>query len=282
MSEILWTADVAVRGRALTVKKTGAVIPLDGALASEAATWFGLYAAIRMKTVANLFGPRGPTVWFAPDRPRPWYLIWAAAAWNGVRIARSPDEATASFYFEDTTAARPPRPQHARAFNYACTDVSKSCVARMFAEVFGYPLTLDPEEGFGPAVEKGETNGAHDGRLVSLPMRPRPGRGQGTRELRPGGGASRPVAGRALARQGAGRPQGRCPGPQENRPGSCEESRCALMRAVDIIRKKRDGHELSRAEIEAFVAGVTARLWPDYQAAALLISRTPKLRWLVP
>ena len=44
------------------------------------------------------------------------------------------------------------------------------------------------------------------------------------------------------------------------------------MRAVDIIRRKRDGEILDRAEIEAFVAGVTARHWPDYQAAALLMA----------
>ncbi len=44
------------------------------------------------------------------------------------------------------------------------------------------------------------------------------------------------------------------------------------MRAVDIIRKKRDGHALDRAEIEAFVAGVTHGHWPDYQAAALLMA----------
>jgi hypothetical protein len=176
VSDTLWTADVALRGRTLQVRKTGAVIPLDRALASEAANWFGLYLALRVRTVANLFAPRGPAVWFAPDRPRPWYLIWAAAAWNGVRIARTPEDATASFYFEDATAARPPRPLHARAFNYGCVDISKSRVAQVFEEAFGYPLAIDPEQGFGPAVEKGEANGAHDGRQVSLPMPPRPGR----------------------------------------------------------------------------------------------------------
>jgi pyrimidine-nucleoside phosphorylase len=44
------------------------------------------------------------------------------------------------------------------------------------------------------------------------------------------------------------------------------------MRAVDIIRKKRDGQALTAAEIEAFVAGATARTWPDYQVAALLMA----------
>ena len=44
------------------------------------------------------------------------------------------------------------------------------------------------------------------------------------------------------------------------------------MRAVDILRKKRDGLALDRQEIEAFVAGVTTRTLPDYQTAALLMA----------
>lgn len=44
------------------------------------------------------------------------------------------------------------------------------------------------------------------------------------------------------------------------------------MRAVDIIRKKRDGGALEGAEIELFVAGVTAGTLPDYQASALLMA----------
>ena len=44
------------------------------------------------------------------------------------------------------------------------------------------------------------------------------------------------------------------------------------MRAVDIIRKKRDGHVLARAEIEPFVRGVTERTWPEYQTSALLMA----------
>jgi len=44
------------------------------------------------------------------------------------------------------------------------------------------------------------------------------------------------------------------------------------VRAVDIIRKKRDGQALNRAEIDAFVQGVTNRSWPEYQASALLMA----------
>ncbi len=44
------------------------------------------------------------------------------------------------------------------------------------------------------------------------------------------------------------------------------------MRAVDIIRKKRDGGVLDEADINAFISGVTRREWPDYQASALLMA----------
>ena len=44
------------------------------------------------------------------------------------------------------------------------------------------------------------------------------------------------------------------------------------MRAVDIIRAKRDGDALSREAIVAFVTGVTDGSWPDYQASALLMA----------
>ena len=44
------------------------------------------------------------------------------------------------------------------------------------------------------------------------------------------------------------------------------------MRAVDIIRAKRDGEALSREAIQAFVRGVTDGTWADYQASALLMA----------
>jgi len=44
------------------------------------------------------------------------------------------------------------------------------------------------------------------------------------------------------------------------------------FRAIDVIRKKRDGIELSRAEIEALVAAYTAGEIPDYQVSAWLMA----------
>jgi pyrimidine-nucleoside phosphorylase len=44
------------------------------------------------------------------------------------------------------------------------------------------------------------------------------------------------------------------------------------MRAVDLIRTKRDGGQLDRASLEWFVAGVTDGSLPDYQASAMLMA----------
>src|SRR5262245_14611065 len=44
------------------------------------------------------------------------------------------------------------------------------------------------------------------------------------------------------------------------------------MRAVDLIRQKRDGGTLDRAAIEAFIVGVTDGSFPDYQTSAFLMA----------
>ena len=44
------------------------------------------------------------------------------------------------------------------------------------------------------------------------------------------------------------------------------------VRPIDVIRKKRDGGELSRSEIEEFVRGYTDGSIPDYQASAWLMA----------
>jgi pyrimidine-nucleoside phosphorylase len=44
------------------------------------------------------------------------------------------------------------------------------------------------------------------------------------------------------------------------------------MRFVDVIARKRDGHSLTREEIDLFVSGVAGGTIPDYQASALLMA----------
>jgi len=47
---------------------------------------------------------------------------------------------------------------------------------------------------------------------------------------------------------------------------------CLRMRAVDVIRHKRDGGVLAEGDIRAFVAGVTDGSWQEGQIAALLMA----------
>lgn len=44
------------------------------------------------------------------------------------------------------------------------------------------------------------------------------------------------------------------------------------MRAVDIIRKKRDGHRLTYDDLEHFIQGVTSKTWETYQVSAMLMA----------
>jgi pyrimidine-nucleoside phosphorylase len=44
------------------------------------------------------------------------------------------------------------------------------------------------------------------------------------------------------------------------------------MRAVDIIRAKRDGERLTRDAVDAFIAGLADGSWQDYQISALLMA----------
>jgi hypothetical protein len=171
-----WAADFDLSPGRVRVHKTGAVLAVNWTLISECLIWFNFFVIVAVRSAwRRLSQAPGPAVWFAPDRPRPWYLVWSAAAWAGLRVAATPAEADACFYFHDSTWSPAAEPTHPRHFNYACRDVSKSHVARVFAEVFGYPLLLDPATHQGLAVEKSETNGDHSGRVVLCPTPRREG-----------------------------------------------------------------------------------------------------------
>ena len=172
-----WGTDFRLEEGYVHVKSTGVRFKNDWQLWADIFRWFTYYAFVRLRGFwARLTKRAGPRIWFTPHRPRPWYIVWAAVVWGGMRFARSPEQADAAFYFEDRTVAVPPPPRHARALNFGCDDVSKSAVARVMEEAFGYPLAIDPLTFEGEAVEKGEGNGVHDGRLVQCPRQPAPGK----------------------------------------------------------------------------------------------------------
>lgn len=164
----LWTDDLWFRDGVVHVRTTGAIVPIDADLARDVARWLAFYLPVRVKAALQRLLKPGPRLAFTPHAPRPWYLIWIAAAWAGARFVRDPAKADVVFRFEDQTLAQR-SPADVGAINGACLDVSKSKVALVFEAVFGYPLAIDPETHHGLVVEKGEANGVHDGRIVSCP-----------------------------------------------------------------------------------------------------------------
>jgi len=168
-----WLSDFSFENGRVVVRKTGVRLPLSRPVVGEILTWVPYLA---MTALAAPFARSPVKLWFAPEVPRPWYMARGAALWAGIGLASSPLEADAAFYFDDSTTGRIDPPPGLPAINFACTDVSKAHVARVFEEVFGYPLALDPTAAAGPIVEKSDRNGVHDGRVVHAPAIPQEGK----------------------------------------------------------------------------------------------------------
>lgn len=172
-----WLSDFAWADGRLRIRKTGVSLRLDWPVISEILMWLPYLALTGVAAVwARAASRNRLKIWFAPDIPRPWYMIGGAALWGGIARARSPREADAAFYFDDATAGEEAPPPGLPAINFHCTDVSKAHVARVFEEVFGYPLSIDPTVADGPVVEKSDRNGVHDGRIVHAPAIPQEGK----------------------------------------------------------------------------------------------------------
>ncbi|WP_417484117.1 hypothetical protein [Maricaulis salignorans] len=175
MHRALWWRDFEFQDGVVTVKKTGARLRLEPGLIGEVLSWFPFYLVVegwRLRRSSR----SGPKIWFAPDRPRPWYLIWSVLHVAGARIAKTPCEADAVFYFDDsTTCGALDWPSGPRAINRHCQSIAKSHVGAVFEQCFGYALNVNPARFTGSLVRKSEANGAHDGRIVQGPCAAEPG-----------------------------------------------------------------------------------------------------------
>lgn len=170
-----WLVDFELTPRGVVVKKTRIRVPVNAGVLRATAAWFEYFFAIQARRAEPRF-----TVAFLPERARPWYLIWPVLRLAGGRFVDDPAKADLVIAFEDAAISVPIIPPAtkpgARLLNVNATDVTKSAVASAFERTFGYPLALDPRTHVGPAVEKGEANGVHDGRIIDCPAEPRPGR----------------------------------------------------------------------------------------------------------
>jgi hypothetical protein len=225
MAGVNWITDFEWGWGSVRVKKTGARVPFSRSVAAEVAAWLRFFNAARGMT-PEAGAPF--TVAFLPDRARPWYLIWPVLRAAGGRIVDDPAAADVLFQFEDTTAGQAqmaPAAYRGLLLNFAATDVSKTRVAEASEIAFGAPLKVDPAVHVGPAVEKSELNGAHDGRIVTCPTQARPGRSY-----------QRVV-------------DNRCP----SRPGMVEDMRTPTVGgrpAVVFLKRRRIGERFANANAE--------------------------------
>jgi len=112
---------------------------------------------------------------FLPRFPGRYQLAYRACALLGYRIVSDPRERhDLAIYFHGRTIARSAEaeglPHNRLVLNRDAIDISKRKVEDVFAEVFGYPLRVDPTRYQGPIVEKSNLNYRHDGRVLQGPV----------------------------------------------------------------------------------------------------------------
>jgi hypothetical protein len=140
--------------------------------------WRNVFSALRV-----LVRPAG-TVLFYPERPVAPFAAYTLCTWLGCPIVKDPRRRFAVAFkrrnrtlFDPAELDAVPVPRE-RIINAGLVDISKSKVGRVFEEVFGYPLDLDPLRHTGRIVEKSDANATHDGRILEGPLAPdqiRPG-----------------------------------------------------------------------------------------------------------
>lgn len=166
--------DFEINGNTIIAKETGAQIPLNSDFVRDAwriMSFVGIVQGIRATRAVRGRNPRA-TISFYPKKPNSFYAIWPVCQLADLKITDDPAEADLHFYFEDREFLTGPRmaPNNRPALNMGCFDIRKSVVARVFEEVFGYGLSVDPTAFRGDVVEKSEANGKHDGRIVTCPI----------------------------------------------------------------------------------------------------------------
>lgn len=136
----------------------------------------GIWAVPWLQLRGKLSRPsRTGTIAYYPQPAGPWYTMSLALAGTGIRRIGNPSQADAVLIFDDRTLSDHTIPKglensHVKLLNVRANNVSKGHVARIFQQVFGYALSLDPLNHSGPMVQKSEDNGLHDGTIVQGPL----------------------------------------------------------------------------------------------------------------
>jgi len=163
---------------------TGTEIPLNREFFKSAIPVVKFNSYLLAQKYGRFISGRRPkaSLAFYPQPSGPWYNAWLAARMGGIEITKDTNAADIIFVFDDTTesetGAQLEPSLKSKAINHRIDDISKTHVAKVFQDIFGYGVDVDPLTHQGKAVQKSDVNATHDGQVVDCPLRPediRPG-----------------------------------------------------------------------------------------------------------
>lgn len=169
---------VSIRKGVATFPHTGVEIPLNGAFFKSAIPVVKFNSYLLMQRLWRAITGKKPLgrIAFYPQPSGPWYNAWLAARMGGIAITKDPKIADVVFVFDDSTAseigAKLEPALKSKAINHRIDDISKMHVAKVFQDIFGYSVEVDPLSYHGKAVQKSDLNGLHDGEVVVCPLTP--------------------------------------------------------------------------------------------------------------
>ncbi|WP_178139426.1 hypothetical protein [Rhodothermus profundi] len=122
--------------------------------------------------VKNLFRPE-LCILFYPNRLAKFYTIYKIITLLGFRIVYELDKAYDLVVKWKDATYTDPLPASLRdkpVINADCIDISKAYISKIFFDVFGYSISVDPLRYKGMMVVKSNKNFAHDGRIIKGPL----------------------------------------------------------------------------------------------------------------
>lgn len=122
-----------------------------------------------------LNGRRAKTILFHPEYPHKRTIIYKILRYSKYNITSNPrHKFDLAFYWEDATYRKESSVLQKfhpdKIMNLNCTDISKEKISRVFNEVFGYDVNINPITFTGKCVKKSNLNAKHDGVIADCPV----------------------------------------------------------------------------------------------------------------
>ncbi len=179
MSEIReYFEGIRISWREIYVGTTGTTIKIDVSFIKNLCSALKIIGYLKLRQIKNIFGRtrHTTTLSYYPQTPGPWFNIWQVTRLANLKTISALSHANYIFAFEDSTHTQFNK-SYLEGFgvpvlNLHCNDISKEHVADIFEAVFGYNLRIDPLVHNGPAIQKSDANGTHDGSVIDCPISP--------------------------------------------------------------------------------------------------------------